>query len=79
MIVVILDFLYMVYSAVDDENLFGEDNWAPTILIGDFFCCIWCKVRCFFGEKQTAQTASLSEVCNFKSKYYVAVFDAVFI
>ena len=36
-------------------------------------------MRCFFGEKQTARTASLSEVCNFKSKYYVAVFDTVFI
>lgn len=40
MIVVILDFLYMVFSAVDDENLFGEDNWAPTILIGDFFSAV---------------------------------------
>ena len=37
MVVVILDFLVMVYSSVDDENLFEEDKWAPTILTGDFF------------------------------------------
>lgn len=63
----ILDFLDMVYSSVDDENLLEEDKWAPTILTGDFFCSNWCKVKRFSGEKQTARTASFSEVCNFKS------------
>lgn len=75
----ILDFLDMVYSSVDGENLLEEDKWAPTILTGDFFCSNWCKVRRFSGEKQTARTASFSAVCNFKSKYFVVVFDAVFI
>ena len=42
----------MVYSLVDDENLFEEDNWAPTILTGDFFCCNWCKVTCFSGKSR---------------------------
>ena len=37
MVVVILDFFDMMHSSVDNENLFEEDNWAPTILTGDFF------------------------------------------
>ena len=79
MVVVTLNFLEMVYSLVDDKNLFKEDNWASTILTGDFFCCNWCKVTSFSGEKRTARTASFSEVCDFKSKYFVVVFDAVYI
>ena len=55
----------MMHSSVDNESLFEEDNWAPTILTGDFFCFNWCKVTRFSGEKETARTASSSEVCNF--------------
>ena len=65
MVVVFLDFFDMMHSSVDNENLFEEDNWAPTILTGDFFCFNCCKVTRFSGEKETARTVSSSEVCNF--------------